>query len=118
HLRAAARAGRFDRLARAVEDAHVGHWAAGARVRAFHLGAFRPDGGEVVAHAAAAAHGLRGLEQRGIDAGAAVDDFGDRVAYRLHEAVDQRRLELHPGGRIDATGGEEDASRPPPEARP
>jgi hypothetical protein len=31
HLRAAARARRFHRLAGAVEDAHVGHRAAGAR---------------------------------------------------------------------------------------
>src|SRR5205814_1401781 len=80
HLRAAARARRLDRLAGAVEDTHIGHGAARARARAFHFRAFRPDGGEVVAHAAAAAHGLRRLQQRGVDAGPAVDHFGDRVA--------------------------------------
>jgi hypothetical protein len=34
HLRAAARTGGFHRLAGAVEDAHVGHRAGGARLRA------------------------------------------------------------------------------------
>src|SRR5262249_3896958 len=68
---------------------------------------FRPDGGEVVAHAAAAAHGLRRFQQRRVDPRAAVHHLGDRVAHRLHEAVDERRLELHAGGRIDAAGGDE-----------
>ncbi len=107
HLRAAARARRLDRLARAVEDAHVGDRAAGARVRALHLGALGPDGGEVIADAAAAAHGLGGFLQRGVDAGLAVDHFGDRIAHRLHEAVDERRLQVDAGGGVDAAGGDE-----------
>jgi hypothetical protein len=41
HLRAAARAGRLDRLAGAVEHAHVRDRAARARARALHLGAAR-----------------------------------------------------------------------------
>src|SRR5439155_20551262 len=52
HLRAAARAGRLDRFARAVEDPHVGDRAARARLRALDLGAPRTDGREVVADAA------------------------------------------------------------------
>jgi hypothetical protein len=63
HLGAAPRAGGFHRLAGAVEDAHVGHRAGGARMRALDEGADRADRGEVVADAAAAAHGLGGLRQ-------------------------------------------------------
>jgi hypothetical protein len=109
HLGAAPRAGRFHRLAGAVEDAHVGHRAGGARMRALDEGADRADRGEVVADAAAAAHGLGGLRESGVDAGAAVDDLGDGVADRLHEAVDQRRLQVGAGGRVDAAGRHEAA---------
>jgi len=49
-------------------------------MRALHLGALRPDGREVVADAAAAAHGLGRFLERGIDARLAVDDLRDRVA--------------------------------------
>src|SRR6185295_15527685 len=107
HLRAAPGAGGLHRLAGAVEDAHVGQRAARARARALDLGAFRPDGGEVVAHAAAAAHGLGGFEQGGVDAGTAIDHFGDRVADRLHEAIDERGLQVDAGRRGDAPGGNE-----------
>ena len=107
HLRAAARARGLDRLAGAVEDAHVGERAARARVGAFHLGAARANGGEVVAHPAAAPHGLGRFLQRGVDARAPVDHFGDRVADWLHEAVDERRLQRDAGGGIDAPGGDE-----------
>jgi hypothetical protein len=62
---------------------------------------------EVVAHAAAAAHGLGGLLQRRIDARLALDHLGDRVAHRLHEAVDEGRLEVDAGGGVDASGGNE-----------
>ena len=34
-------------------------------------------------------------------------DLGDRVADRLHEAVDQRRRERGAGGGVDAAGGDE-----------
>src|SRR5207253_9334313 len=80
--------------------------AARARMGTPHLGALRPDGREIVADAAAAAHRLGRLLERGIDARLAVDDLRDRVADRLHEAVDQRRLELDAGGGIDAPGGD------------
>ncbi len=76
-------------------------------MRALDEGADRADRGEVVADAAAAAHGLGGLRQGGVDAGTAVDDFGDGVADRLHEAVDQRRLQVGAGGGIDAAGRHE-----------
>ena len=107
HLRAAAAAGGFDGLAGAVEDAHVGDGAGSARLGALDVGADRTDRGEVIADAAAAAHGFGGLQQRGVNAGAAVDDFRDRIAYRLHEAVDQRRAQIGAGGRVDAAGGNE-----------
>src|SRR5207253_10827938 len=78
-----------------------------ARARAFHLGALRADGGKIVADAAAAAHGLGGFRQGAVDPRAAVDHFGDRIAHRLHEAVDERRLQLDAGGGVDAAGGDE-----------
>ena len=106
HLRPAARAGRLDGLARLVEHPHVGKRPAGAAVGAPDVRALRPDAREVIAHAAAAPHGLGGLVERRIDA-----DFvavvGDAVADRLHEAVDQRGLELGAGGGIDAAAENE-----------
>ena len=107
HLRAAARAGRFHRLAGAVEHAHVGYRSARARVRAFDFRSLGADRGKIVADAAAAAHGFRRLLQGGVDAGLVVDDLGDRVAHRLHETVDQGCLHLNAGGRHDAAGGDE-----------
>ncbi len=107
HLRAAARTGRFDCLARAVENAHIGDRAARPRMGAAHQGALRPDRREVVADAAAPTHGLGSRRQRGIDARLAVDDLGDRIADRLDEAVDERCREARPGGGIDAPGGNE-----------
>ena len=107
HLRAAPRAGRLHGLAGAVEHAHVGERAAGARVGALDLGALGTDRREIVADAAAAPHGFGGLLQRVIDARLAVGDAGDRVADRLHETVDQRRLVGQSGCRIDAAGGHE-----------
>ena len=44
HLRAAAAAGGFDRLAGAVEDAHVGDRSGGARLRALDVSPDRTDG--------------------------------------------------------------------------
>ena len=109
HLGAAAGAGGFDGLAGAVEDAHVGHRAGGIRLGAAHHRALRADRREVVADPAAAAHGLGGLGQGGVDAAAAVDGFGDRVAHGLHEAVDQGGGEVGAGGGVDAAGGNEAA---------
>ena len=107
HLRAASAAGGLDGLAGAIEHAHVGHRAGGARVRALHVGTLGTDRGEVVADAAAPAHRLGGLLERGVDAGLAVDDLRDRVADRLYEAVDERRRHGDTGGGVDATGGDE-----------
>ena len=107
HLRATTGAGRFHRLARAVEHAHVGHRAGGVRCRALDQRALGADGGEVIAHTATAAHGFGGLGECGVDAGAAVDRFGDRVTHRLHEAVDQRGGQRRTRGAVDAAGGDE-----------
>jgi hypothetical protein len=107
HLGAAAGAGGFHGLAGAVEHAHVGHGAAGAGLGALHQGALGPDGGEVVAHAAAPAHGLGGLFQGHVDAGLAFAFPGDGVAHRLHEAVDEGGLQFGAGGGVDASGRDE-----------
>ena len=107
HLRAAARSRGLDRLARLVEDAHVGDRAARARVGALDPRALGADGGEVVAHAAAAAHRLGRFRERGVDAGPAVDDLGDGVAHGLHEAVDEGGGEAGAGGGVDAARGDE-----------
>ena len=107
HLGAAAGAGGFDGFAGAVEDAHVRDRAGSTRLRALDAGALRPDRGEVVTDAAPAAHGFGGLGQRSVDAGAAIDVLDDRIADRLHEAVDQRRLQVGAGGGVDPAGGDE-----------
>src|SRR5690606_3327340 len=69
--------------------------------------ALGPDGRKVVAYAAAAAHGLGSLRQRGVYAWLAVLFLGDRISYRLHEAVDQRAVQLGTGCAVDAAGGDE-----------
>src|SRR6185369_14405482 len=107
HLGATAGAGGFDGFAGAVEDAHVGDRAGSARLGALDAGALRSDGRKVVADAAAATHGFGGLGQRSVDAGTAVGVLDDGVADRLHEAVDQRRLEVGSGGGVDAAGRNE-----------
>ena len=109
HLRAAAAAGGFDRLAAAVEHAHVADRAAGVAVGGADPGALRADAREVVADAAAAPHRFGRLGQRGVDAGEAVLGVGDRVTHGLHEAVDERGAERRAGGRGDAAGGDEAA---------
>ncbi|KND54992.1 hypothetical protein BPUN_3282 [Candidatus Paraburkholderia kirkii] len=60
-----------------------------------HARAARTDRGEVVADAAAAAaHRLGRLQQRDIDARQAVAvDALNRIAHRLHEAIDERRVD-------------------------
>jgi hypothetical protein len=107
HLRAAAAAGGFDGFAGAVEDTHVGDGAGSARLCALDVGADRTDGRKVIADATAAAHGFGGLQQGGIDAGAAIDDLGDRIADGLHETVDQRGAQIGAGGGVDAAGRNE-----------
>ncbi|MDT4810427.1 hypothetical protein FQZ97_433360 [compost metagenome] len=117
HLRAAARAGGFHRRARGIEHLHEGHRPRRARMRRAHQRARRPDRREVIAHAAAAAHGLGRLRHRGVDAGPPVTRFRHRVAHRLHEAVDQRGLDTGAGGGIDAPGRHEAVFLCPQEAR-
>ena len=104
HLRAAPGAGRLDRFAGTVKHAHVAHRPGGAALGAADPGAARPDAREVIADAAAAAHGLRRFHEGDIDAGVAVVDMGDGVAHRLHKAVDQRGGEFGAGRRLDAPG--------------
>jgi hypothetical protein len=108
-LRAAPCAGRLDRLAALVENAHVRDRAAGGAVGPAHPCAARTDCGEIVAHAAAAAHGLRRFHERDVDARLAVHRFGDRVAHRLHETVDERRGKRRSSSGIDAAPGDEAA---------
>jgi len=107
HLGATAGAGGLDGFAGAVEDAHVRHRAGGARLGTLDAGALRTDGREVIADAATATHGFGGLGQRGVDARLAIGVLDDGVADRLHEAVDQRRLQVGTGGGVDAAGRDE-----------
>ena len=109
HLRAAPRAGRLDRLAVGVEDAHEAHRPGGAGVRALDHRAPGADAREVVADATAAAKRFGRLPERLGDAGLAVEILGHRVADRLHEAVDQRRTDIGAAGGVDASGGNEAA---------
>ena len=111
HLGTAARARRLDRLAGAVEDTHVAHRPGGVRVRALDHRTAWADATEVVADAATATHGLCRLRQRLVDAGLAGHVFGDAVADRLHEAVDQRGPDVGATGRVDAAGGDEAAGQ-------
>ena len=107
HLCAASRSGGFHGLAGTVKHAHIRDRAAGARIGAPDMRTFRADGREVVTDAAAAPHGFGGLLQGVVDARLAVGVAGDGIAYRLHEAVDERRLNLQTGGRVDAPGRHE-----------
>ena len=109
HLRAAPRAGRLDGLAGPVEHLHVAHRPGRARACAADPGAARADAREVVADAAALAHGLGGLRERDVDAGIAIVLMRNGVADGLHEAVDQSGREVRARGRLDAAGGQEAA---------
>ena len=107
HLRAAPAAGALDRRARLVEHVHVAARPAGKRMRALDEGALGADAAEVVAHATAAAHGLGGLAQGFVDARVAVGVAAlNGVAHRLHEAVDQRGLNIGAGRAHDAPGAD------------
>ena len=80
-------------------------------MRALHESAARTDQGEVITDAATAAHGFGGFHQCDVDAGLAVDHVRDRIADRLHEAIDQRCLQIGAGGRIDAPARNEAATQ-------
>mmetsp|Transcript_21920 Transcript_21920/g.61690 ORF Transcript_21920/g.61690 Transcript_21920/m.61690 type:complete len:665 (+) Transcript_21920:1171-3165(+) len=109
HLRAAAAAGAFHRLAGPVEHAHIADRPRGMAAGGAHPGAGRADAAEVIAHAAAAAHRLGRFGEGRVDAGHAVFRGGDAVAHRLHEAVDQRGRQLGAGRGHDAAGRHEAA---------
>ncbi len=117
HLGAAAGAGGLDGLARAVEDAHVRHRAGSTRLGALDAGALRSDRREIVADAATAPHRFGRLGQRRVDAGTAIGVFDDGVANRLHEAVDQRCLEVGAGSGIDPASRNETVFLGPQELR-
>jgi len=118
HLRAAPAAGRFDSFARAIEYPHVGNGARRVRGGALDPRAPGPDAREVIADAATPAHCLGRFAQRDVDAGLAVRiGFGDGIADRLHEAVDQRGLNVGAGCRHDAAGRDESALQGIAEAR-
>ncbi len=103
HLGAAPRARAFHGGAGLVEDVDVAARARGQRGGGAHLGAAGADAREVVAHAAAAAHGFGGFAQGFVDAGvAAVVHALDAIAHGLHEAVDQRGLQVGAGRAHDA----------------
>ncbi len=117
HLRAPAAASRFHCFARGVEHPHERQRAAGAAVGAAHMRARRADTRKVVAHAAAAPHGLSRLRQRLVDAGLAVLVVGHRIAHGLDEAVDQRGLNVGTRRRHDASGRHEPVGQRLPEQR-
>ena len=107
HLCAAARTGAFHRRARLVEDVDVAARARGHGGRALDGRATRTDAREVVADAAAAAHGFGRFAQRFVNAGVAVFVHAlDAVAHRLHKAVDERGLDGGAGGAHDASGAD------------
>ena len=107
HLRAAPRTGRFHGFAGAVEDVHVADRPRGTALGAADPGTARADAREVITNTTAFAHGLGGLRKGGVDAGVSVLNVRDRVANRLHEAVDQRSRQIGPGSRLDTTGRQE-----------
>jgi hypothetical protein len=74
-------------------------------VRSLDVGALRTNAGEVIADTATATHGFSSLRQCGVNARLAINGFDDGVANRLHKAVDQRRLQIGTGSRVDAAGG-------------
>ena len=117
HLRAAPRARRFHRFAGAVEHAHVGDRPGSAAVGALDQRILGADGGKIVTHAAAAAHGLRRLLQRVVDARLAVGHAADGIAHRLHEAIDEGGLQFGARGGIDASAGDEAVLQRPQELR-
>ena len=103
HLGAAPRACALDRGAGMVEHVHVAARSRGERGRGLDLGTAGTDAREVVAHTAAAPHGLGRLAQGLVDAGIAVFVLAlDAVAHGLHETVDQRCLQSGARGAHDA----------------
>src|SRR5579872_1677680 len=68
-------------------------------------GPLGPDRGEVVADTTTAAHRFGGLQQRYVDAGQALFvDTLNRIADRLHEAVDERGGDARARRAHDAPG--------------
>jgi hypothetical protein len=104
HHRAAAEAGRKDRLRHRVPDLEERHGPGRDRARAPGPRPARPQRGEVVADAAALLHRQRALLE-------GLEDAVERVLDRPHdEAVEQRHAAIEPGA------GEDPASRKEPSA--
>ncbi|MNL03155.1 hypothetical protein D3C87_1236810 [compost metagenome] len=117
HLGAAPGAGGLHGGAGGIEYLHERDRAGRARVRRAHQRPAGADGREVVAHPAAAPHGLGRLGHRRVDAGLAVTRLGNRVAHGLDKAVDQRGLDTRAGGGIDPPCRHEAVLQRPEEAR-
>ena len=107
HLGTTACTGRFHGFARAVEHAHVRDRARSARVGTLNAGTLRANRREVVPDATTTTHGFGRFGQCGVDARATIDGFDDRITDRLHEAVDQRRLQVGTGSRVDTASRHE-----------
>ena len=107
HLRATARTGALHGGAGLVEHVDVAARPRGQRARSAHARAARADAREVVAHAAAAAHGFSRLAQGFVDAGIArIVHALDAIAHGLNEAVDERCLDVGARGAHDAAGAD------------
>src|SRR5687767_10232502 len=76
-------------------------------MRAVNAGALRANWREVVTDAAAAPHRFCSLVQRQIYRGHPIGDTTDRIADRLHEAIDQRGGDAGTGCRIDTAARNE-----------
>ena len=107
HLGTTAGTGRLHGGAGLVEHIDVAAGAGSHGGRALHLGTTGADAREVIAHTTAAAHGFGRFAQRFVDAGEAfVVHTLDAIAHGLHEAVDQRGLDVGARGTHDAAGAD------------
>ena len=104
HLCAAPCTGGFDGFAGTIKNTHIRNRTTGARVGAFDMSSLRANRGKIIADPTTAPHGFCGLLQCIVDARPAAAGTGDGIAHRLYETVDQRRLYLQAGGRVDTTG--------------
>ena len=107
HLGPAPRSGRLDSGAGLIKNVHVADRARRQGVCPFDFGALRPDLGKIVANSSSASHRLRSLGQGLVDRRQSILILGHRISHRLHKAIDQRRLDVRPAGRIDAARRDE-----------
>ena len=105
HLCATTRPGALHGGAGLVEHIDVAAGAGRGGCRALDARALGADAREVVAHAAAAAHGFGRFAQGFVNAGVAVVVHAlDAVAHGLHKAVDERGLDAGARRAHDASG--------------